>query len=201
MPIRKHAKMATTTRKKKRKTRCKLLRLGKKVRGHDKWTIVNGTTKQMFVVTQEHIDNGIPADSAECPIALSLRAAFGDQYEYEVGAAITKIIDEENRVFVRFATPVELGAQIKKWDRPRGTKFGTWKLKPGPQFLNPLPKSWLNMYSGHKKPKTDKSERHLYKIVGEKTAGGRIKITKITKVVKRRASPTRHVRRVAPIMK
>jgi len=200
MPLQENAKMATIT-KKKRKTRCKLLKLGKRVKGNGGWTIVNGTMKQMFVVTQEHIDNGIPADSTECPVALALRAAFGDQYEYEVGAAITKIIDETNKVFVRFATPIELSTQIKKWDRPRGTKFGTWKLKPGPQFLNPLPKSWLNMYSGHKKPKVDK---YLYKVVGEAKPNGRIKITKITKTVKtvkRRASPTRIVRRVAPIMK
>lgn len=188
--------MATVVRKKKRKTRCKLLKLGKKVKGNGGWTIVNGTMKQMFVVTQEHIDNGIPADSTECPVALALRAAFGDQYEYEVGAAITKIIDETNKVFVRFATPIELSTQIKKWDRPRGTKFGTWKLKPGPQFLNPLPKSWLNMYSGHKKkPKIDK---YLSKVVGEAIPGGRVKITK---TVKRRASPTRIVRRVAPLLK
>jgi hypothetical protein len=187
--------MATAT-KKKRKTRCKLLKLGKKVKGNGGWTIVNGTMKQMFVVTQEHIDNGIPADSTECPVALALRAAFGDQYEYEVGAAITKIIDEINKVFVRFATPVELSAQIKKWDRPRGTKFGTWKLLPGPQFLNPLPKSWLAMYSGHKKP-----DKYLSKVVGEVKPGGRIKITKTAKIVKRRASPTRIVRRVSPLLK
>jgi hypothetical protein len=190
--------MATATKKKRKKrVNCKLLRLGKRVKGTSGWTIVNGTGRQMFVITQDHIDDGVPGDSTECPVALALRAAFGDQYEYEVGAAITKIIDEVNKVFVRFATPVELGAQIKTWDRPRGTKFGTWKLKPGPQFLNPLPKSWLAMYTGH--AKTSKTnERAASKLVI--TRNGHVKRVKIVKkTVKRRASPTRIVRRVAPI--
>lgn len=207
--------MATATRKKKRKTRgpqaktiCPLLALGKRVKGARNWTIVNGTTPLLFTIMQEHIDNGVPGDEENCIVALAFRAGFGDQYRYSVGAAIVKIIDDKNRVYARFATPSALSEQIKKWERPGrrgGVKVGTWKLKPGPQVLNPLPKSWLDAYSPggaeRRKKREEKKKRFTVKV----SANGRVKIEKVVDATtpprkRTRRAPTRIVGRGARIM-
>ena len=204
MPIRKHAKMATATKPAKKPARkkgvhastiCPLLKAGEAIKCNDNYIAVMATTTQMFVITQKHIDNGIPNHPRKCIVGLAMEAGFGSQYRYEIGIVITKIIDEENKVFVRYMTPPAISEQIKKWERPgmRGQKFGTWKIPPGPQILGAIPPSLIRLYKGQiargKKP--PKGTRFTRKSREERisTTGGH--------VVKHRASPTRIVGRVA----
>ena len=200
--------MAATVNKKRkkrgpnlnpRKTRSKLLGCGPAVQCADGWIAVNSTTRQMFSIRQRHIDAGVPRDPERCIVALALYDGIGDQYVYDVGVAITKIIDEDHRVFARFVTPKALGDQIKAWERrrARGLPWGEWKTKPGVQVLGALPESWRLMYEGQDKRsgrKTKSGKRAPPKIV---TPEGDAK----PKPRRRRAGITRIVRRIASILK
>jgi hypothetical protein len=196
--------MATTTKKprKKRgpnlKTRSKLLGAGTATLCHDGWIAVNATSRQMFSISQRHIDKGVPKDPERCIVGLALHDGIGEEYVYVVGVSITKIIDEENRVFARFVTPKALGDQIKAWEgkRLRGLPWGEWKLKPGVQVLGALPESWRLMYEGKdkKKKRAAKAKRAAEKRDVE--AGLIVKPAR----KRRRAAITRVVRRVSPIM-
>jgi hypothetical protein len=194
-----NAKMATAIKKqpskKRGSKRSKLLGAGPAVECHDGWTAVNATTRQMFSISQRHIDKGVPRDPERCIVALALHDGIGPEYSYDVGVAITKIIDEENKVFARFVTPKALGDQIKAWERRRlrGLPWGEWKLKPGVQVLGALPESWRLMYEGKDKRKK-KAKRAAEK--RDAAAGLIVKTTR----KRRRASITRVVRRISSIM-
>jgi len=183
-------------------TRCPLLKMGRPVKCNDGWIAVNAIISQMFMITQEHIDNGIPRDPVRCVIGLALHAGFGDHYRFEVGAGIIKIIDEDAKVFVRFSTPPALRAQINKWERRKrgSTKFGTWDLPPGPQVMGALPPSWIRMYEGKDRRKTPTTTVTV--LVSRKSTGAFKRKTVVVggHTIKHRASPTRIVRRVAAIL-
>lgn len=172
-------------------TRCPLLKAGIAVKCTDGWIAVNATTQQMFTVLQKHIDEGVPNDPRRCVVALAMMAGLGDQYEYEVGASITKIIDPVNRVFARYATPSAISEQIDRWERKGGVAYGTWDMLPGVQVLGALPASWHRMYgpkaAGDKKTGLTRNKSSKSRTT---TLGGHR--------VKHRASPTRIVGRVAP---
>jgi hypothetical protein len=191
-----NAKMATVIKKPRKKRgskRSKLLGAGPAVACHDGWTAVNATTRQMFAINQRHIDKGVPRDTKNCIVALALHDGIGDEYSYEVGVAITKIIDEDRKVFARFVTPKALGDQIKAWEkrRLRGLPWGEWKIKPGVQVLGALPESWRLMYEGKDKKKraVRYAARKAAAEAGEKP-----------KRKRRRAAITRVVRRISSIM-
>ena len=193
--------MATAT-KKPSKTRgstkrSKLLGAGPAVDCHDGWIAVNATSRQMFAINQRHIDAGEPRVPGRCIVALALHDGIGDEYSYEVGVSITKIIDEDRKVFARFVTPKALGDQIKAWEkrRLRGLPWGEWKLKPGVQILGALPESWRLMYEGKdkKRKRAAKAKRAAAEKRAEETG-------EKPKRKRRRASITRVVRRISPIL-
>lgn len=152
------AKKVAVSQKKKRKNkapqtpRSRLLRMSadKPILCYDGWRGLSATSNQMFTIKQVHINRGVPNDPARCIVSLAMQDSIGKQYVYQVGAGIVKILDHENRVFVRFATPMILRKQIKKWERSNGNgvPVGTWDLPPGPQVLGALPLSWRLMYAG-----------------------------------------------------
>jgi len=196
--------MAATTKKKRttrgsnKTTRSKLLGAGPSVQCADGWTAVNATTRQMFTIRQRHIDAGVPRDPKRCIVAIALHDGIGDEFSFDVGVAITKIIDEDNKVFARFATPKALGDQIKAWERKRrrGLPWGEWKLKPGVQVLGALPESWRLMYEGKDKQKKKRANAKRAAEKRDIEAGLIVKVKP-----KRRASITRVVRRIASILK
>ena len=149
------AKKVAVSQKEKRKNkapRSRLLRMStdKPILCYDGWKGLSATSNQMFTIKQVHINRGVPNDPARCIVSLSMQDSIGKQYVYQVGAGIVKILDYENRVFIRFATPMILREQIKKWERAggKGVPVGTWDLPPGPQVLGALPLSWRRMYAG-----------------------------------------------------
>ena len=193
--------MATATKKPSKtrgSKRSKLLGAGPAVECHDGWTAVNATTRQMFASNQRHIDKGVPRDTEHCIVALALHDGIGPEYSYDVGVSITKIIDEENRVFARFVTPKSLGDQIKAWEskRLRGLPWGEWRLKPGVQVLGALPESWRLMYEGKDKKKKRAAKAKRAALKRDAEAGLIVKPAR----KRRRAAITRVVRRVSPIL-
>jgi hypothetical protein len=195
------AKKVAASQKKKRKNkapatpRSRLLRMStdKPILCYDGWRGLSATSNQIFTIKQVHINRGVPNDPARCIVSLSLQDSIGKQYVYQVGAGIVKILDYENRVFIRFATPMILREQIKKWERHggKGVPIGTWDLPPGPQVLGALPISWRLMYAGQDATRGPGKGKHAAKRVKPVIVAGSSK----GPLSRKRASSTRVVGR------
>lgn len=186
--------MAKKKRGPQRRTICPLLKMGTHVDGENGWTLVNATDGTLIVVTQEAIDNAVPGDPHNCVMAVAMRAAFGDKYDYEVSSSIIKIIDEDNKVCLRFATPIAVRKALQQFDKP-GRWQGLWRLPAGMIRLAPLPKSWAEGYSGTaptRKPKKKKRSAKTIRVEGGSPADvvevktHRRRIKTITRLIERR---------------
>lgn len=174
-----------------RKTRCPLLTMGTVFEGEDGWTFVNATTPLYITVRREYAENAIPGNPDHCVMAQAMRAAFGEQYQYEVGSGITKIVDLDEQVVVRFATPSIVAAHIAVYD-----KTGFWDLPPRMYRLAALPKSWHEVYTpgAIKKPKKGKKGPATKIVAGGKSSGTKT-IVRGKKPTRKRSSSTRVITR------
>jgi hypothetical protein len=181
------AKLKKRNEMPQRNTRCPLLTMGNVFEGEDGYTYVNATTALYISVTPEHAAKALVSNSNYCVMGVAMRAAFGDKYQYEIGAGIIKIVDLDEKVVVRFATPSLIAAHIKVFD-----KTGQWDLPPRMYRLAPLPKSWHGIYEPNKKAKGAKGKKKktaTHKVV----AGVRTIVRGVTK--RKRAASTRVIMR------
>jgi hypothetical protein len=148
------------------------------------WTIVLAREPFWFNISLQHIAAAVPGDARFCVVALALDDATGGQFDYQIGAGITKIFDIKNKIEVRFKTPGCLQRQIRNFDKPGGR----WNLPPGLYRLHPLPKSWREDAgpNGKKKRKTKMAAAKLSMKLktSVKTVVTRIKKTKRAQVTR-----------------
>jgi hypothetical protein len=141
------------------------------------WTIVLAREPFWFNISAQHIADAVPGDARYCVVALALDEATGSQFDYQIGAGITKIFDVKKKIEVRFTTPGCLRAQIRKFDRPNGR----WKLPPGLYRLNPMSESHREQASPQgKKKRKAKAAVHKFKVSVKKLA---------TRIVKKKRAP------------
>lgn len=159
--------------KQQRHNKCSLLLMGKETKLADDWTQVIADEPLYFSITPEIVRRSVPRSAKWCVVAQALAAALGKSYEFQVGAGITKIFSQKDKVVVHFATPGILRTHLKKFD-----KTGQWDLPPNVYRLMPMPKSW--------DPSTQAKRKRAQKRAADKKNGQGTSITLTPTTAKRR---------------
>jgi hypothetical protein len=113
----------------------RLGRYGKFKHKRDDYLVGDADKMLEFEITAQDIANGIPRHAFKCPAALALRRILGAKYDVVVNRGIVKIINDKEKLMMRFATGGKLAKAYPNFDdeiKPNFDPGGTYELLPVP---------------------------------------------------------------------
>lgn len=147
------------------------------------WRVTLGRERFPLSITPEMIAKAVPGQPKKCVIGQAFKALFGNMYDFEVGAGVTKIWDAANKIELRMRPSGKIAKAIPDFDRPPYV----WPLKPGLYFMYPISTTRADDYKARGQGKKRRA--------GEKRdeANNRVVTPIRRQPKKKRASATRSV--------
>lgn len=172
---------------------CPLLSYGKVHRGVDGWRIVMADEPARVRVTQEHIDHAIAGSANDCVFALAFRDAFGPKYDIYINATVTKVVDNDDKVELRFYTPAGIRTALANFDR-----LEYWNLPAGIYRFGPMAKGHRNGAHARKsREAASRARKGAKTVVNNQTSKKKGSINR--RVPSKKSTATRIITRVATI--
>lgn len=172
---------------------CPLLSYGKVHRGVDGWRIVMADEPARVRVTQEHIDAAIPGSANDCVFALAFRDAFGPKYDIYINATVTKIVDNDDKVELRFYTPMAIRKALADFDR-----LEYWDLPAGIYRFGPMAKGHrTGAYARKSREAAARARKGAKTVVNNQTTKKKGSINR--RVPRKKSTATRIITRVATV--
>jgi hypothetical protein len=172
-------------------TRHPFLNMGRVHEAGDDWRVVFADESLQFCITQEIVNKSIGRSGRFCVVALALEKFFGKRYDFQVGAAITKIWDFKEKIELRYKTPQNISRAIRTFDTT-----GEWGLPANIYKLAAYPQAMIEVTKkSAKKSRLARAEKRKVDLLIRKNPTAAIR----RKPTKHRAPATRTVLRHARI--